>query len=68
MDESEYARDDQVHAFAKSLEWGEKIPLGVFYEKGKPVFEDDFDALKSSTLVKSKYETEKVNELIDSFV
>ncbi len=68
MDESEYARDDQVHAFAKSLEWGEKIPLGVFYEKGKPVFEDNFDALKSSTLVKSKYETEKVNELIDSFV
>jgi 2-oxoglutarate ferredoxin oxidoreductase subunit beta len=68
MDESEYIRDDRVRAFERSLEWGEKIPLGVFYKKEKPVFEDNFLALKSTTLVKSKLETEKVNELIDGFI
>lgn len=68
MDEAEYSRDDRVRAFERSLEWGEKIPLGVFYKKEKPIFEDNFDAFNSSTLVKSKVETEKMDDLIDAFV
>lgn len=68
MDEAEYSRDDRVRAFERSLEWGEKIPLGVFYKKEKPIFEDNFDVLNSSTLVKSKVETEKMDDLIDAFV
>lgn len=31
---------DPLAAFQKSLEWGERIPLGVFYTNPKPTYED----------------------------
>ncbi|HCU21889.1 MAG TPA: 2-oxoacid ferredoxin oxidoreductase [Candidatus Atribacteria bacterium] len=36
----EYDPEDQVSAFKKSLEWGDKIPLGVIYRHVKSVFSD----------------------------
>ena len=36
----EYDPEDQVGAFKKSLEWGDKIPTGVIYRHAKPVFLD----------------------------
>lgn len=32
--------EDQVEAFRRSLEWGEKIPLGVFYKNARPTYEE----------------------------
>ncbi|MGQ9621869.1 MAG: thiamine pyrophosphate-dependent enzyme [Candidatus Caldatribacteriaceae bacterium] len=31
---------DQVEAFRRSLEWGEKIPLGVFYKDSRSTYEE----------------------------
>jgi len=31
--------EDQVAAFQKSLEWGDRIPLGVFYRNPQPTYE-----------------------------
>jgi len=36
----EYNSEDQVEAFKKSLEWGDKIPIGVIYRHAKSVFSD----------------------------
>lgn len=36
----EYNSEDQVEAFKKSLEWGNKIPIGVIYRHAKSVFSD----------------------------
>ena len=68
MDESDYELNDQVRAFEKSLEWGDKIPLGVFYVNEKPSFEDHLDVLASGPLYKNAPKTEQVNELIDGFL
>ncbi|TGC08343.1 2-oxoacid:ferredoxin oxidoreductase subunit beta [Methanolobus halotolerans] len=68
MDESEYPLNDRVKAFEKSLEWGERIPLGVLYVNERPVFGDSLDALKSGPLVRKEPKTELVNELIDGFM
>ena len=38
--EDEYNPEDRAGAFARSLEWEDKIPLGLFYRKDKPVIED----------------------------
>jgi len=37
---TQYNPEDRVQAFEKSLEWGEKIPLGVFYRHSRPVYSD----------------------------
>lgn len=68
MNESGYELNDRVRAFEKSLEWGDKIPLGVFYVNEKPSFEDHLDVLASGPLYKNAPKTELVNELIDGFL
>jgi len=35
---------DRLKAFEKSLEWGEKIPLGIFYLHAKPTYQEKFYA------------------------
>ncbi|ABE51838.1 2-oxoacid:ferredoxin oxidoreductase subunit beta [Methanococcoides burtonii] len=68
MEEKDHSPKDRVKAFEKSLEWGERIPLGVFYVNEKPTFEDHLDVLSSGSLVKNKADPKKVDELLDSFI
>jgi 2-oxoglutarate ferredoxin oxidoreductase subunit beta len=39
-------------AYSKALQWGEKIPIGVFYKEEKPAYRTSFPALKKTPLVK----------------
>ncbi len=39
-DDPEEVRAKQLSAIAKSYEWGERIPIGVFYQAKLPTFED----------------------------
>lgn len=68
LEENEYPLDDRVRAFEKSLEWGDRIPMGVFYVNGRPVLEESFEMLKSGPLIRNGPKTEIVNELIDGFM
>jgi 2-oxoglutarate ferredoxin oxidoreductase subunit beta len=38
-------------ALKKSFEWGERIPIGVFYKDTQPIYEDSEPALKRGPLV-----------------
>ncbi|MFH1179582.1 MAG: thiamine pyrophosphate-dependent enzyme [Candidatus Bathyarchaeota archaeon] len=38
-------------AYAKAEEWGERIPIGVFYREDRPAYENNFPALKKGALV-----------------
>lgn len=60
---------DRVTAMEKSKEWGERIPIGIFYQNtGKPTFEQQFPALKDSPLVEGRPHPSQVEELIASFL
>ncbi len=51
-----YDPRDKVRAFEKSLEWGDKIPMGVIYEKDKPSYLELHPVLKKG-IVPSKDRT-----------
>jgi 2-oxoglutarate ferredoxin oxidoreductase subunit beta len=68
MEDGEYPLDDRVKAFERSLEWGDRIPLGIFYVNERPVLEDNHEVLKEAPLIRHKPHTEKVNVLIDGFM
>ncbi|WP_135605710.1 2-oxoacid:ferredoxin oxidoreductase subunit beta [Methanococcoides sp. NM1] len=68
IEDEGYSPDDRVKAFERSLEWGERIPLGVFYVNEKPTFEDNLDVLRSGTLVGNKSDPRQVDELLDRFI
>lgn len=48
LDEN-YNCGNKLEAIQKSMEWGDKIPLGIIYKEEKPTFHDKIDFLKDGT-------------------
>jgi len=65
LDES-YNPTDREVAFKKSLEWGDRIPLGVIYKTERPIFEEQFPVIKDFVLVKQKFNL-NISEILQEF-
>jgi 2-oxoglutarate ferredoxin oxidoreductase subunit beta len=64
----EYDPTDRMAAFAKALEWDQRIPLGVIYKKERPVYEEQLAALKTTPLVKQDINPLQFEELLDELL
>jgi 2-oxoglutarate ferredoxin oxidoreductase subunit beta len=51
LEEEKHDTGDWGAAYAKAEEWGERIPIGVFYKEDRPAYENNFPALKKGALV-----------------
>jgi 2-oxoglutarate/2-oxoacid ferredoxin oxidoreductase subunit beta len=67
LDEN-YDPTDRTKAFVKALEWDERIPTGVIYQKSRPVFEDHVSAIKELPLVKQALDPIQFEQLINEFL
>lgn len=54
--EPDYDPEDRLTAFSRSLEWGERIPLGVIYKHQRPTFEERVPALAAGELVHQDFQ------------
>jgi 2-oxoglutarate ferredoxin oxidoreductase subunit beta len=55
-------------AFQRSLEWGDRIPLGIIYRNNRPTFEERFPILSGMPLVKQEqFNTGKLERTLDVF-
>ena len=55
-------------ALEKSMEWGDKIPIGIFYKEEKPDFHDKIDFLKAEEpLVDRDINIEKICGFMNDF-
>ncbi len=69
QDDPNYDPTNRTLAFEKSLEWGDRIPIGIFYQvKGKPTYADQLPALKKGALVKQGLRTKVPEEVKNQFV
>jgi len=59
---------DKMAAFVKSQEWGEKIPIGVFYKVLSPTYEDELPQIKEMPLVKQGIDKVDISKLMEDFV
>jgi 2-oxoglutarate ferredoxin oxidoreductase subunit beta len=66
--EGRHDPSDKVSAFKRSLEWGNHIPIGVFYKASKPTYEDGIPQISKKPLVKHKIKNVNVKKLIEEFV
>ena len=57
-----------VAAFQKGLEWGDKIPTGLFYRVEKPTYEDLEEVLSAGPLAKQPAGIRGHDDLLDEFV
>ena len=62
--EEDHNPEDRVAAFSKALEWGERIPIGVFYRNSRPVLEKRMTLLSDKTLVEQPF---SINDLKSEF-
>lgn len=63
-----YTPDSKIKAMEKAMEWGDKIPYGLFYKEDKPTSESYEPALANGPLVKSAIDTEHLNDVLEEFI
>ena len=59
---------DKVAAWQRSLEWGEKIPIGLFYRVEQPTYEDLEENLQAGPLVRQPVGIRDLNKVLDEFI
>ena len=67
--EEGYDATNKLKAIEKSMEWGDKIPLGILYKEIKPDFHDKMDFLRDGeALVNKGIDLNKIREFMKDFV
>ncbi len=66
LSEEGYIPNDFNKAMDLSKMWGDKIPIGILYQKEKPSYTDKIKKLKESTLISGEYSQKKVQNAIHS--
>ncbi len=59
---------DIVKAWERSLEWGDKIPIGLFYRTDRPTYEDLEEVLSAGPLAQQRAGIVGNASLLDEFV
>ncbi|MGD8472023.1 MAG: 2-oxoacid:ferredoxin oxidoreductase subunit beta [Desulfobacterales bacterium] len=62
-----YEPSDRLNAFKKALEWGDKIPIGVFYRNQRPTLEEQMPAIVDQPLVRQQTDPQTFSEIIENF-
>ena len=68
VEDEVYDSGDRMVVFAKTLEWGDRIPIGTIYRKERPVYEEQFPFLKGMPLIKRKIDPSEFEGLLDEFI
>jgi 2-oxoglutarate ferredoxin oxidoreductase subunit beta len=65
-----YKRGDCQQAMGRSMEWGDRIPIGLFYKGDQAIYEDSEPALKKGPLVHQELgmNSELFDSLVEEFV
>ncbi len=65
--EPEYNPEDRLAAFSKSLEWGDRIPIGVIYRNARPAFEERVPMIAAGPLVHQDFDPSRIDETLKEF-
>jgi 2-oxoglutarate/2-oxoacid ferredoxin oxidoreductase subunit beta len=65
--EEGYDPFNRVKAFERSLEWGDKIPNGIFYKSEREILEKGVPTIQEKPLVRQKFSIEEVKHEIEKF-
>jgi 2-oxoglutarate ferredoxin oxidoreductase subunit beta len=65
--DSQYDPEDRISAFQKAQEWGDKIPIGIFYRNQRPTLEEQMPAIADQPLVLQPVDPTVFLELLEDF-
>lgn len=68
LEQEGYTPENKLKAIEKSMEWGDRIPLGLFYKENKPTSEDHEPALETDTLINSPVASSHLEDVLSEFI
>jgi len=68
LESSGHDPSDKVAAWQRALEWGDKIPIGLFYQVEHPTYEDLEEVLHAGPLVHQRAGIADLGKVLDEFV
>ncbi|MDH5663413.1 MAG: thiamine pyrophosphate-dependent enzyme [Candidatus Bathyarchaeota archaeon] len=68
LEETDYDATNKQAAFLKSLEWDDRIPIGLFYREARPTYEDDLPQIAETPLARQRIEDIDIRTLMAEFV
>jgi 2-oxoglutarate ferredoxin oxidoreductase subunit beta len=66
--EPDHDPEDRKAAFAKALEWGDRIPIGVIYRNNRPTFEERVPMIQEKPLVHQPSNVKKIEATLREFL
>jgi 2-oxoglutarate/2-oxoacid ferredoxin oxidoreductase subunit beta len=60
--EADYNPGDREAAFARALEWGDRIPIGVLYRNRRPTYEERVPQIKDAPLVRQAVDMKRIEK------
>jgi 2-oxoglutarate ferredoxin oxidoreductase subunit beta len=66
LEDEDYSVEDSYQAIPKTREWGERIPIGVFYKEEKTSFTEKIPVLEKGPLIKNEFAPGTVRDLFDN--
>ena len=64
LEDQQFDTSNKIKAFEKAQEWGDKIPIGVFYKEDKLTYEEQIPTLFEKPLVQHSMDAKKQVERI----
>ncbi|MFX1582876.1 MAG: thiamine pyrophosphate-dependent enzyme [Promethearchaeota archaeon] len=64
LEEQGHDASDLAAAMKRASEWGEKIPIGIFYRENRPVYRSSYSQLEKSPLIKQAPQTKRFAEVL----
>ena len=65
LDEENYDVTDRRKALEKAFEWGDRVPIGIFYNRERPTYHDNLPHLKGVSLTKVATRNLDIKSLIN---
>ncbi len=65
--EPEYNPENRAEAFKRSLEWGDRIPIGIIFRNNRQILEDRIPVIKDEPLVRQSIELSRIEAALKEF-
>ena len=66
LDSNAYTADDLHQALDLTMEWEDKIPIGIIYQKETGAYRDELVPLQSGSLIEQTYDPKKIQKAISA--
>ena len=67
-EDENYDPTDRQAAWAKTWEWGDRIPIGIFYQMERPTLDSQYSDILATPLVRQEYDKDRIQEVIDEYL